>query len=264
MYHVNETAPQRLTRERAGFKDADEVTASSGGGAVYGLDLRLNAPQRITIRGRGLDIELGGSIAIVGTTARVITEGEFDLIRGHLDFLGKRLNLEEVTISLLGDFTPFIRIVAVADIPDGQGRIVIDGPAVDPDFEFSSTPELPEDEVLAQILFGESISNLSALQAAELASSISELTGGKGFSLISGLRNSLGLDDLNVETDSEGNTTVRAGRYLTDNVYTDIAVDSDGETEINLNLDITDNFTAKASVESDGDSSLGIFFERDY
>ncbi|MCT8160710.1 translocation/assembly module TamB domain-containing protein [Pseudoruegeria sp. SHC-113] len=264
LFHVNETAPQRLTRQRAGFKDANEISASSGGGAVYGLDLRLNAPQRINIRGRGLDIELGGSIAVVGTTARVITEGEFDLIRGHLDFLGKRLNLEEVTISLLGDFTPFIRIVAVADIPDGEGRIVIDGPAVDPDFEFTSTPELPEDEVLAQILFGESISNLSALQAAELASSISELTGGKGFSLISGIRSSLGLDDLNVETDSEGNTTVRAGRYLTDNIYTDIAVDSEGETEINLNLDITDNFTAKASVESDGDSSLGIFFERDY
>jgi translocation and assembly module TamB len=57
---------------------------------------------------------------------------------------------------------------------------------------------------------------------------------------------------------------VRAGKYLSDNIYTDVTIGSDGTTEINLNLDITDEITAKGTAGADGETSVGIFFERDY
>ena len=56
---------------------------------------------------------------------------------------------------------------------------------------------------------------------------------------------------------------MRAGKYLSDNVYTDVTVGTD-QTSINLNLDVTDDIKAQGSVTSDGETSLGIFFERDY
>ena len=65
-------------------------------------------------------------------------------------------------------------------------------------------------------------------------------------------------------TDDEGNAAVRAGAYLSENVYTDVTVTSEGDTEINLNLDITNEITAKGSVDQDGETGIGVFFERDY
>ena len=70
------------------------------------LDLTIDAPNRIFIRGRGLDAELGGSLRLTGTTADVIPIGQFNLIRGRLDLLGNRFALNEGFASLQGDFMP--------------------------------------------------------------------------------------------------------------------------------------------------------------
>ena len=55
-----------------------------------------------------------------------------------------------------------------------------------------------------------------------------------------------------------------AGKYISDNVYTEVEATSGGKTSLSINLDVTDNLTAKGKLGSDGDSSLGLFFERDY
>jgi len=57
---------------------------------------------------------------------------------------------------------------------------------------------------------------------------------------------------------------VRAGKYLSDTVYTDVTVSSDGTTDLSINLDITNQVTAKGTVNNDGETSIGIFFQRDY
>ena len=86
--------------------------------------------------------------------------------------------------------------------------------------------------------------------------------GGEG--IIGNLRNQVGLDDLDLATDDDGNVQVRAGKYLSDNLYTDVAVGADGKSSLNLNLDVTESLTARGSVGTEGDSTLGIYFERDY
>ena len=45
------------------------------------------------------------------------------------------------------------------------------------------------------------------------------LPAARNTSLLGNLRAATGLDDLDVVTDSEGNAAVRAGRYISDNVY---------------------------------------------
>lgn len=97
-----------------------------------------------------------------------------------------------------------------------------------------------------------------------MANAIAVLAGRGGDGIISNLRESAGLDDLDLTTDDEGNIELRAGRYLSENVYTDVSVGEGGRSSINLNLDITQSLRARGSVGSDGGSSLGVFFERDY
>jgi len=260
--HLAEPAAVRETRRRAGLLGA------AGGGrgtqTPFTLDLTLDAPSQVFVRGRGLDAEFGGALRLRGTTAAVRPEGGFRLIRGRLDILGKRLVLTEGTITLQGDFDPYLRAVAETEANDTQVQITVEGLATAPAVTFSSSPDLPEDEILARLIFGRGLDEISPFQALRLASAVATLAGRGGAGLVERLRGNFGLDDLDVTTDSEGNLAARAGTYITDNIYTDVTVSPQGNTEINLNLTITPNLTVRGNVATDGGSGIGVFYERDY
>ena len=271
--HVGDTRPIRSTRAKAGLEPFPGQAATEAGMAgppsVPGqvpprLDLTIDAPNQIFIRGRGVDAEMGGQMRITGTARQVIPVGMLELIRGRVDLLGKRFDLTEGRIELQGSMIPVIRLVAET-VQDGvTTRIIIDGEARDPDITFEASPDMPQEEVLSQLLFGRGLDNITPLQAAQLANAVAVLAGRGGEGIVGNLRNQVGLDDLDLATDDQGNVQLRAGKYLADNVYTDIAVADDGKTRLNLNLDITQDLRARATMSSDGQSSIGVFFERDY
>ena len=263
--HIEDRAAVRETRRRAGILGGTAGAGSGkAGGPVYGIDIDLFAPSRLFLRGRGLDAELSGRLSLGGTTANVIPSGQFSLIRGRLDILGKRLTLSEASLQLQGDFVPYVAIAA-SNFSDGVTSTVrIDGPALDPEVTFISDPELPQEEVLAQLLFGRGLENLSAFQAAELANAVAALAGRGGEGIIGRLRRNFGLDDFDVTADDSGSTVVRAGKYINENVYTEVEVGQDGTSEINLNLDIRPGLTVTGRVGQDGETGLGIFLEKDY
>ncbi len=260
--HLGETSTSRTTRRRAGLLAVKSDGAKSG--AALGLDLQILAPGRIFVRGRGLDAEFGGDLRLLGDTAAIAPQGQFDLIRGRLDILGKRFDLTQGLISIQGAFDPYISLIAETQNDAVTSRIIIEGPASDLDVRFASDPELPEDEVVAQLLFGRDLTSLSAFQLAQLASAVATLTGRGGEGVVAKLRSGIGLDDLDVSSNDAGETQVRAGKYLSENLYSDIAVDAGGKTEVNLNLDINSNLKLKGRVTSEGNTGVGIHYQRDY
>ena len=265
--HVRTPAPVARTLERAG--QTDEANGNGGGdggggGAAFALDLAIAAPGRIFVRGRGLDAELGGELLVRGTTANPVVSGGFELVRGRLDILQQRFQLDRGAITFQGDLVPFIELAAVTQTDALTASIIVEGPANEPDVRFESSPEVPQEEILAQIFFGRDLSQLSPLQAIQLANSVAVLAGRGSGGLLERLRGSAGLDDLDLTTDAEGNTAVRAGKYISDNVYTDVQVGQEGDARVTLNIDITDSLTARGSAGAEGDTSLGLFFERDY
>jgi len=261
--HVGEPAAVRATRARAGL-DGEGAGAAAAPARPHDLALRIEAPRRIFIRGRGLDAELGGTVDLVGTTAAVVPVGGFSLIRGRLDLLGRRFQLTEGQAQLQGAFAPYLRLAAVTEAEGITVRIEVEGEATEPAIRFLSTPELPEEEVLARLLFGKGIEHISAIQAAQLASAVATLAGKGGEGVVGRLRRGFGLDDLDVSTDAAGNASVRAGRYLTENVYTDVTVGADGRSAVRLNIDVGPALTLRGTASSDGRTGIGLFFERDY
>ncbi len=117
------------------------------------------------IRGRGVDAELGGEIRLTGNARQPVPVGQFDLIRGRADLMGKHFNLTERLIDLEGSMVPVLRLAAQTRQAGITTSIVIEVDALDPDITFESSPELPEEEVLSQLLFGRGTANISALQA---------------------------------------------------------------------------------------------------
>lgn len=261
--HLGAPRAVTSTRARAGVIPEPEAAGGNGAGSVYGLGIQVNAPNRIFVRGRGIDAELGGGLEITGNTARVISAGQFDLVRGRLDILGKRFELDEGSIQFQGDLVPYIIFRTTSDTEDGSASITLNGPVNEPSVSFSSVPDGPQDEVLSQLLFGRNLSEISAFQALQLASAVAELAGRSGAGVVGSLREGFGLDDFDVTTTDDGEAAVRAGKYLTDTIYTDVLTGG-GETELSINLELTDSLKARGTVENDGNTGIGLFFERDY
>lgn len=264
MRHVNEDAASRATRTRAGLTDGGGTGAGGGGSRPLGLNLRIEADNAMFLRGRGIDAELRGGLTLEGTTSDIRPVGRFDLVRGRIDVLTKRLILTEGSVRLAGGFDPIVRLVAESQAGEYVVQIVIEGPAAAPEVVFTSRPDLPEDEVLSQLFFERDIASLSPLQAARLALAIAELTGGGSGGVVGKIRDGAGLDDLDVTQTKEGETALSAGKYVSENIYTEVEATSAGKTSVSINLDVTRNLTAKGKLGSDGDSSIGLFFEKDY
>ena len=228
-----------------------------------GRDVTVDAPARVFVRGRGIDAELGGQVRLTGPVSNIAPVGRFDLIRGRISILGQRIVFTEGSVTLIGNLDPTIRFVAETRANSVTVRIVVTGQAEDPTITFESDPTLPQDEVLAQLLFGRSVADLSAFQLAQLAAAVAELAGGGGgLNILDQIRVYAGLDNLEIVTDERGNPSAEAGRYIADNIYLGVRA---GETSsgVTMNLDVTRNLKIRAGAYTD-ESTIGVFYEREY
>ncbi|MBB4568193.1 translocation/assembly module TamB domain-containing protein [Rhizobium leucaenae] len=232
---------------------------------TLGIDLQLDAPSQIFVRGRGIDAELGGSITVRGTAADPVVSGGFTMRRGRLTILSRRLDFTNSSkITFGGDLTPALDMEATSSVSSTTITVDVTGLATDPKISFSSSPALPQDEVLAQLIFGQSMSKLSALQIAQLADAASQLAGGRSTSLFEGLRSHLGVDDLDVTTDSKGQAQVGAGKYLNKRTYIELQQGASNNTKAIINLDVGRGVKLRGAAGSDGAGEAGIVYEHEY
>jgi len=263
--HINTPNNVQATLDRAKVETRrSKVPTPTARPTVPRLDVTVNAPNKIFVRGRGLDTELGGRVRLTGPVTDIKPVGSFDLIRGRIGILGQRITFDEGHVTLVGDLNPQLNFVARSEGDNITAIVTVTGTVDNLNIVFSSSPELPQDEVLAQLIFKRSIGELSAFQIAQLAAAAAELAGGSNNSLMNKLRQGTGLDDIDVVTDSKGETAVRAGRYIRDNIYLGVEAGSGGSTKGTVNLDISRNLKVKGALGSEGDSSGGIFYEKDY
>ena len=240
----------------------DRSTASRS--ADISLDVAVSAPQRIFVRGRGLDAEFGGNLTLRGPISSLAATGAFRMVRGRLDILTQRIAFDRGVITFAGDLDPILDFSGSTRTSSITITVAVSGRASDPQVTFTSSPDLPQDEILARLIFSKGIGELSPLQIARLGAAASELSGGSG-GILSQLRATTGLDDLDIVTDEKGQTSVAAGRYVTENVYVGVQQGTTTESSrVTIDLDVTKSVKARAGYSADGESSLGIFYEREY
>ena len=242
------------------------------------LDLRLRAPGGIIVKGRGLNLELSLDAHVEGTTAAPVLSGEAHVVRGDYNFAGQRFQIDDRGVVHLGSTAQTIRLdlTATREDPTLTAVIHIEGTAAKPTITLTSTPVLPRDEVLSQVLFGASASQLSPLQAAQLASAVSGLASGGGFDVIGGLRNFAHLDRLAIsDTTTTGGTivggkyvyntatTVSGGKYIRNNVYLELIGGREG-SGAQVEWQMRKHIALVSRVTSQGDSQVSVRWRKDY
>jgi translocation and assembly module TamB len=227
-----------------------------------GLNLVLDAPGRIFVRGRGLDAELGGKVVFQGTLASPQPVGGLALRRGTFSVVGQTLSLTSGTIDFAGAglTNPSLLLVATSARSGLTTNLTISGSVRDPLVKLSSTPDMPQDEILARLLFDNSTAKLSPFQIAQLAAGLASLSGAtSGFGdPLDNLRRSFGLDRLSVGSSASGAPALEAGRYLAPGVYLGARQSaSGGGTEATVQIDIAKGLKLETTVGNGTGSATG-------
>ncbi len=274
----NPGAPPRSASATPGTDQPGPAPAAAA--TNIALNITLDAPQEVLVRGRGLDVELGGTIHIRGTAAHPQPDGGLTLRRGTLSVVGQTLTFTDGDIDFTGAqiTDPNIKLVATSTNNNITATVTVSGSASDPKITLTSVPELPQDEILAQLLFHQGVGSLSVFQVAEIAAGLAQLAGvtsGVGDPLAS-LRNTLGLDRLTVGSGSTGSPTLEAGRYLAPGVYIGAQQSATGNgTQASVQIDLakglklettagTGSSSATGSSSSGDAASVGLKYQFEY
>jgi len=251
---------------------------------VIGLNLTVTSSGRLFVRGRGLEAELSGRIRVDGSNAAPDVRGGFTMRRGEFALAGQTLNFTSGRLGFDGagvsnSLDPSLNFVAESTSGSVTAKLEVTGYASAPKIKLSSTPYLPQDEVLAHLLFQQSVKELGPLQVAQIAEGLGSLTGiGSGLNPLSRVRKGLGLDRLAVGSGQTSNSaSVEAGKYVMNGVYVGAKQDTNGGTTAKVQVDLTRRLKAQATVNTgttanvtgnaaqvDRGSSIGLSYQFDY
>jgi len=153
-------------------------------------------------------------------------------------------------------------------------EVDITGTSRVPKIEVTSTPQLPQEEAMAMLLFGKRSSGLSPMEILSAAQALAELTGkqppGGGF--LAKIRGGLGLDNLSINSSASGSgrnagttTSVEGGRYVAPGVYVGARQGASADSSRGVvEWEIFRNTKVTGDIGADSQGKVGVKMEWDY
>ncbi|HEX4174016.1 MAG TPA: translocation/assembly module TamB domain-containing protein [Acetobacteraceae bacterium] len=239
------------------------------------LNLTVQVDQ-LLVAGHGLDAELAGAIQVHGTAANPQPTGGLRLQRGTFALLGQTLTFSEGSVDFIGAgiSDPALHFVANTTSNNIVATLTVGGTARQPKITLSSVPDMPQDEILAQILFHRSTAELSPIEIAQIAAALASFTGAVSNDPLANLSKSLGLDRLSVGSNNAGAATVQAGKYVAPGLYLGAKQSASGGTQAALQYDITKGLKLETTAgmgggnpqgsNDSGGSSVGLTYQFEY
>jgi translocation and assembly module TamB len=236
-----------------------------------------------------MDADMGGGVQVGGTSTAPVVSGGFRMNRGTFSVAGQTLNFTTGRVrfdgtGVRGGLDPTLDFVAQTVSGGVTATLTVGGYASAPKITLSSSPTLPQDEIVAHLLFQQSVKQLTPLQLASIAQAAAAMGGiAGGFNPLGTVRRTLGLDRLSVgsanggATGTQSQTTVEAGRYVARNVYVGVKQNLSGGTQTQVQVDITRRLKAQATLSTgttaattqgnalqDNGSSVGLSYQFEY
>ena len=260
-------AVPQLQVRHAGLEE-DEVIESADL-HPWRLDLKV-AGGNLRAQGLGIDSVWRTNLDVGGTADEPRFTGRADLVRGDYDFAGRNFRLDRGIIRFRGESPPdpLLDIRAEAQVQGLDATVVVGGTGLHPEITFASNPQLPQDELLSRILFGTSITNLSAPEALQLATAVAALQSGSGsLDPINSIRRAVGLDRLRIlpaDIATGQKTSLAAGKYVTRKLFVEVITDGQGYSATRAEYQVTRWLSLLSSVSTIGRSSANVRVSKDY
>ncbi|MCR9267633.1 MAG: translocation/assembly module TamB domain-containing protein, partial [Alphaproteobacteria bacterium] len=227
------------------------------------LDYAVTADRNVYVSSRAFSSEWGVDLRATGPSGKPQLNGTASLVSGTAFVLNRRFTLDEGELRFDGSpGDARIDITASHTRTGFAAQARITGPVGAPRITLSSEPALPEDEILSRLLFDESVSELGAFEAAQLAA---QLSGQNLLNIVGQLRDFAGIDRLDLSTDEDGNIAVTGGRRFGDDVY--VEVGSSGASALSQALvewQLTPELSLLSRISADTNAEVSLRWRRDY
>ena len=233
------------------------------------LNLKL-AGGNLQVTGLGINSRWSTNLQIGGLADAPRFTGTANLVQGNYDFAGRIFRLDRGVIRFRGESPPdpMLDIHAQAAVQGLDATVTVMGTGLKPEITFASNPPMPQDELLSRILFGTSITNLSAPEALQLASAVAALQSGNGsLDPINALRRAVGLDRLRIvpaDVATGQKTALGAGKYITRKLYVEVITDGAGYSATQVEYQVTRWLSVLSTVSTIGRSSASVRVSKDY
>lgn len=262
------TAVPRLNIREINLPDGGEEDEAPT--SPWTLAIKAHAADKVIVSGLGLSSEWSADLGIAGQPDNPAITGQATLIRGDYEFAGRKFELRRGVIRFAGEIpaNPALDIEANADTTGLSASIRVTGTALKPEIGFTSIPALPEDELLSRLLFGTSITRLSAPEALQLAAAVAALQdGGRGLNPINAVRRAAGLDRLRIlpaDPQTGQGTSIAAGKFVTRRLYAEIVTDGQGYSATQVEFQVTRWLSLLSSISTLGRQSANVRVSKDY
>ena len=273
-------------------------TATKAAAAGPSCDIKVKIPHRFYIRGRGMDSEWQGNLAVTGPLSGPSLVGSLEPVRGTFDLLSRPFAFEKGDITFFGGdrINPGLNLTLTYEGTNITAIVHATGTAKKPEIKLDSQPSLPQDQILAEVLFGKEFSRLSRFEALQVANSVRQLANiGGGIDPLTTMRTSLGIDMLRVGSSSQGASdnrsvsgapgadsmgggtsggggdddsastpTVEAGKYINDAIYVGVEQGASADsTGVRVEVELRPNLTLQGKTTTRS-SEVGLGWKRDY
>ncbi|MCB1722333.1 MAG: translocation/assembly module TamB domain-containing protein [Gammaproteobacteria bacterium] len=187
-------------------------------------DLRIELGDAVSFKGFGLVTRLGGSLHVNSGAAGTSVDGKIEMRDASYKAYGQDLTVERGRLLFAGPpGNPDVDLRAVRVSRDGDVRayLAMSGPLAKPRPRVYAEPSMPEAEAVAYLLTGRGLDAAGKGEGADIASAALSLGLSRGEPLLQDLSDRLGLDDLRVESGSNGleDSSLLLGKYLNPDLY---------------------------------------------
>ena len=237
-----------------------------------GLDVTVELLDQVYVSASLIDSVWGGTLHFLDTPEGLAIKGRMVPRRGYVDFIGKKFRFTDGSVDLDGTAggRPVLNnLTAEFERSDITARLVLNGSVSNPQFELNSTPALPDDEILSQVLFKRDAGTISPYQAIQIATAARQLTDGlSGPGFMYQFRHAIGMDTLEIrEAENEGDgSSVAAGKYLTPELYIEVSSSfgSEAQTDMTIEYEIDRHFSVETSAGPSLRPGIGLNWKTDY
>ena len=268
-------APQLLTNyERKTTTNTTEKITAQPTRLTMPIDLLIKMPDRIFFNSALIESIWGGELRLQNSLASGLSvKGKIHPQRGFISFIGKKFRFQNDSwIEFDGKSPPAPSIYLTAEYSrkDIIALLTLSGKLNNPTYTLSSTPALPEDEILAQVLFGRDTSSISAYQAYQIITAARQLSNGPtGPGFMYKVRQSLGVDTLEWREakDPTAQSSIAAGKYLTPELYIEINSsfeDREGSSSISAEYELNKQFSIETYTGPELRPGIGFNWKKEY
>jgi translocation and assembly module TamB len=234
-------------------------------------DIRVDIPRNAWVQGPGTAIEASGNLHITKELEQpFVLSGAITIVRGFASVYGKRFVISQGEVIFTGtpEINPQLDLTITHTVSGYVVAIHVEGRAREPQVRFSSTPELPQTDILSLLIVGKTMDRLTSSEQQNVSS---QLTGAAG-SIVAGqlqevLGGALGLDTLSIGAgENFGGGSVSIGQYVTQNIFLsyEVGMEKGGGNRVGVEYSVTPQLKLKGSTSDRGASAVDFLWRCDY